>query len=420
MSGEGRMAAELYDAVSKGDVRKFREVVQQDPYLVETASFTCSRNVLHIATLRGKAAIVEEVLNINPQLARDLDSQQSSPLHIAAAQGNIVIVRKLLSVAREACWWRDCHDMNPIHIAAMNGHDEVLKMLLNESHIPAMERLHRGQTVLHLCVKHGKLTTLKVLVEKLGELVYAKDDNGETFLDLAVRCNQDEMVQHLVAMENNNIKVLVDLVDEVSYARSRNFLQIAILRGHEAMVEGLLNTNPHLARDLNSQQSSPLHIAAAERSLEGNVVIVRKLLAVAPEACWWRDCHDMNPIHIAAMNGHVNILKELLERSHMPAMERLHRGQTVLHLCVKHGQLKTLEVLVEKLGEFVYAVDDDGETLSHLAVRCNQLEENVLQHAIDEGINIMKISDSPILVEKQQNQKEKAEFNGQNSTATVG
>ncbi|XP_057776331.1 ankyrin repeat-containing protein NPR4-like [Salvia miltiorrhiza] len=370
MSGEGRMAAELYDAVSKGDVRKFREVVQQDPYLVETASFACSRNVLHIAILWKRVAIVEEVLKINPQLARDLDSQQSSALHIAVAKGSLEIVKKLLSVAPEACWWRDCHDMNPIHIAAMNGHDEVLKMLLNESHIPAMERLHRGQTVLHLCVKHGKLTTLKVLVEKLGELVYAKDDNGETFLDLAVRCNQDEMVQHVVAMENNNVKVLVDLVDEVSYARSRNLLQIAILRGHVDMVEGLLNTNPQLARDLDSQQSSPLHIAVAKGSLE----IVKKLLSVAPEACWWRDCHDMNPIHIAAMNGHVNILKVLLEESHMPAMERLHRGQTVLHLCVKHGQLDALKVLVVELGEFVFAVDDDGETLLHLAVRCNQLE----------------------------------------------
>ncbi|XP_057776294.1 ankyrin repeat-containing protein At5g02620-like isoform X2 [Salvia miltiorrhiza] len=188
----------LYNAASNGDLTMLQTLLQEDPYLVESVSFACSRNAVHIAALRGQVAIVEEVLNINPQLARNLDSEQSSPLHVAAAQGNIVIVRKLLSVAPEACWWRDCHDMNPIHIAAMNGHDEVLKVLLEESHLPAMERLHRGQTVFHLCVKHGQLMTMKVMVEKLGELVHAKDDDGETLLHLAARSNQLEIVKYLV------------------------------------------------------------------------------------------------------------------------------------------------------------------------------------------------------------------------------
>ncbi|XP_057776311.1 ankyrin repeat-containing protein At5g02620-like [Salvia miltiorrhiza] len=203
MSGE-----KLYDAILKGDVTRFREVVQQDPYLIESASFACSRNVVHIATLRGQVAMVEEVLNINPQLARYLDSQKSSPLHIAAAQGNVEIAKKLLSVAPEMCWWIDDQGMNPVHIAAMKGHEEVLKEMLQLDLLPAMERLHRGQTVLHLCVKHRQLSTLKVSVEKLGELVYAKDDDGETLLHLAVRSNQLEMVEYLV--ENNKMKKLTE------------------------------------------------------------------------------------------------------------------------------------------------------------------------------------------------------------------
>ncbi|XP_057775522.1 ankyrin repeat-containing protein At2g01680-like [Salvia miltiorrhiza] len=160
------MAAELYDAVYKGDVTKFHKLVEQDPYLVETASFSCSRNVLHIATMRGQTAMVEEVLNMNPWLARSLDSQQSSPLHIAAAEGRFEISRKLL-------------------VARLSRYEP-------ESRLPAMERVGRGQTVLHLCVKHGKLETLKVLVGKLWELVEAVDEDGETLLHLAVRSTQLE------------------------------------------------------------------------------------------------------------------------------------------------------------------------------------------------------------------------------------
>ncbi|KAL1558107.1 ankyrin repeat-containing protein NPR4-like [Salvia divinorum] len=78
---------ELYDAASKGDATKFQQLIQQDPYLVERVSFPCSRNVLHVATLRAHVAIVEEVLKLSPQLARNLDSQKLSPLHIAASKG---------------------------------------------------------------------------------------------------------------------------------------------------------------------------------------------------------------------------------------------------------------------------------------------------------------------------------------------
>ncbi|KAL1557285.1 ankyrin repeat-containing protein-like protein [Salvia divinorum] len=197
MVGEA-LEKKLYNVVSKGDETTFSQLLQQDPYLVQTLPFPCSRNILHIATMHGQASIVEQVLNLNPRLARISDSQKSSPLHIAAEEGHIKIASKLLSVAPQMCWWRDDQGMNPIHLAAMNGHVEIVEHLLQESCLPAMERLGRGHTVLHLCVKHGQLRVLKVLVEKLGELVCAKDDDGETLLHLAVRCNQLETIRYLV------------------------------------------------------------------------------------------------------------------------------------------------------------------------------------------------------------------------------
>ncbi|XP_047946659.1 ankyrin repeat-containing protein At2g01680-like [Salvia hispanica] len=148
--------------------------------------------------MHGQTSIVEQVLKINPQLARISDSQESSPLHLAATGGHIEIASTLLSVAPEMCWWRDKQGMNPIHVAAMNGHVEILEILLLESSMPAMERLHRGQTVLHLCVKHAQLRALKVLVEKLGELVCVKDDDGDTLLHLAARCGKLETIEYLV------------------------------------------------------------------------------------------------------------------------------------------------------------------------------------------------------------------------------
>ncbi|KAL1558108.1 hypothetical protein AAHA92_08610 [Salvia divinorum] len=98
---------------------------------------------------------------------------------------------------------------------------------------------------------------------------------------------------------------------------------------------------------------------------------------------WCRDDQGLNPVHIAAMKGHVEMLEELLREDPLPAMERVHRGQTVLHLCVKHRQLGALKLLVEKLGDLVYAKDDDGETLLHWAARSKQVK--VIKYLV--GIN---------------------------------
>ncbi|KAL1541859.1 ankyrin repeat-containing protein-like protein [Salvia divinorum] len=140
----------LYNAASKGDVTTLAHLLEEHPYLVHGVLFPCSRNLLHVAAMHGQTPIVEELLSLNPELARGSDSQKSSPLHVAAARGHVEIASKLLSAAPEACWWRDDQGMNPVHVAAMNGHVEVLERLLEGSCFPAMERLRRGQTVLHL------------------------------------------------------------------------------------------------------------------------------------------------------------------------------------------------------------------------------------------------------------------------------
>ncbi|XP_047971573.1 ankyrin repeat-containing protein NPR4-like isoform X2 [Salvia hispanica] len=211
----------LEEAASKGDITTLRELLQQDPILIHQLSFPYSRNLLHIATMSEQEAIVEEITRRYPQLARNPDSQKSSPLHMAAARGSLGIAARLITVALEMCWWRDDQGMNPVHVAAVKGHVEMVKELLRVDSFPAMERVRRGQTVLHLCVKHRQIEALKVLADKLGDLVCAKDDDGDTLLHLAVRSNQLEIIQYLVRSNkiqkltlNSMGKTALDILEE--------------------------------------------------------------------------------------------------------------------------------------------------------------------------------------------------------------
>ncbi|XP_042018234.1 ankyrin repeat-containing protein At5g02620-like [Salvia splendens] len=227
----------LYTAASKGDVKALVQLVEEDPYLVHGFSFPCSRNLLHIAAMHGQTAVVEEVLERNPRLARSSDSRNSSPLHIAVDEGDLEITKRLMSAAPEMCWWQDNQGMNPIHVAAVKGHVLILEELLRPDVFPARETVHGGQTVLHLCVKHFQIETLKVLVEKLGDLVCATDGDGETLLHLAVRSNQLEIVEYLVESRkikrlarNSNGETALDILresfhDTNTYREMRKMLQ---------------------------------------------------------------------------------------------------------------------------------------------------------------------------------------------------
>ncbi|KAG8368699.1 hypothetical protein BUALT_Bualt15G0072800 [Buddleja alternifolia] len=197
----------LYDAASTGDTNSLQELLQEDPLLLNRVSFTSpNKTPLHIATIHCQLPFIEEILNLNPQLAEELDSQLSSPLHIASAKGHVEIARKLLSAAPDMCLSRDCQGRNPLHVAAMKGHVEVLAEIIQTVPCASREQVgHRNDTVLHLCIKYGQLEALEILVLHLNELLDEENDDGDTILHLAVRDRRIEIIQYLVG--NSNIDV---------------------------------------------------------------------------------------------------------------------------------------------------------------------------------------------------------------------
>ncbi|KAL0557422.1 hypothetical protein IC582_005960 [Cucumis melo] len=136
----------------------------------------------------------------------------------------------------------------------------------------------------------------------------------------------------------------------------------------------ILQQKPHLTRVLNSKGSCPLHLAAAE----GHVDIVRLLLQVDSHTCLFRNADGWNPLQLAAVNGHVDVLKELVRASPDAARARtiVDGGGNALHLCVKNNQLEALKVLVVDAVDygFINDKDDLGCSILHLAVSNKQTE----------------------------------------------
>ncbi|KAK6119699.1 hypothetical protein DH2020_046567 [Rehmannia glutinosa] len=196
----------LYNAAAKGDERALHELLKEDPFLLDTVSYTCpNKTPLHVATINGHLAFVRQILNRNPQLAEELDAQRSSALHVASAKGYVEITRELLSAAPDMCLSRDSQGRNPLHLAAMKGRVEVLIELVRSLPLAAREKMDQGLNLLHLCVKHSQLEALKILVPNLREFIDSKNDDDDTILHMAVMDKQIEIIQYLVG--NTNIDV---------------------------------------------------------------------------------------------------------------------------------------------------------------------------------------------------------------------
>ncbi|CAI9118925.1 OLC1v1020552C1 [Oldenlandia corymbosa var. corymbosa] len=124
----------------------------------------------------------------------------------------------------------------------------------------------------------------------------------------------------------------------------------AAIQGDTVTLSQLLEKDPYLIDRtfLNCEDKNTLHISA----MLGHEEFARAILQVDSSSCYHmclaRDRDGRNPLHLAAINGKMNILKLVHEHDGMmnAALEKADRGGTVLHVCVKYNQLHALKLLL--------------------------------------------------------------------------
>ncbi|XP_022728816.1 ankyrin repeat-containing protein BDA1-like [Durio zibethinus] len=196
------MERKLYDAVVEGSVISLLNLLQEDAVLLDrfiTGHY--SETPLHVASMLGHLDFVDEVLARKPELAKELDSRQSSPLHLATAKGYLDIVKRLLQVNPDMCLVRNIDGRNPLHIAAIKGKLDVLTELVRARPWAARQLMDEGETILHACVRYNQLEAMKFLVERVSDhdFVNCKNYDGNTILHLAIAAKQIEAINFLIS-----------------------------------------------------------------------------------------------------------------------------------------------------------------------------------------------------------------------------
>ncbi|XP_021750485.1 ankyrin repeat-containing protein ITN1-like [Chenopodium quinoa] len=199
------LTTRLYDAALTGDVPSLRNLLQQDPLILDRCIIEKSsrfmQSPLHVAVNLGYLEFTTEVLNRKPELAEELDQlKRWSPLHMASAKGYLEIVSVLLTANPNMCFARDIDGRNAVHVAAIYGQFQVVEELLRAKPQAARERTTSGESILHLCMKHSQPEVLRFLVQTMGDgqLLNSKDSDGNTVLHLAVAAKHYETIKLLL------------------------------------------------------------------------------------------------------------------------------------------------------------------------------------------------------------------------------
>ncbi|RWR90185.1 ankyrin repeat-containing protein BDA1-like protein [Cinnamomum micranthum f. kanehirae] len=117
---------------------------------------------------------------------------------------------------------------------------------------------------------------------------------------------------------------------------------------------------------------TPLHIAA----ILGHVDFAREILNQKREFAFELNSQGFTPLHLAAAKGYIEIVKELLQTDSSGdiCLVRDGDGRTPLHSAAIKGRLTVMQKFLQAKPEAGLVKTDQGETILHLSVKHNHYE----------------------------------------------
>ncbi|KAM3268580.1 hypothetical protein P3S67_031521 [Capsicum chacoense] len=318
--------------------------------------------VLHVAALYGHSHFAAEVLKVTPAMIRCQNKKNETALHIAANEGHAEVVRALL--------------------ACMEDHNttkEKLTRMMDAS----------GDTALHKAVRSQHLDVVKLLVKEDSEFEFPPNHAQETPLYLAAESGfHDALINILESCKKPTYS---------AGPSNRTPLHAAIIHEHKDCIRSLWEWNKPLCEEPDLWGWNSLHYAVklGLEDVVSDMLGWKKSLVYIPAGSE-NDC--TTTIHIAAREGEVNMINELL--NHCPdCLDMLNsNNQNALHVSVWNNQDKVVRFLLDsvKCDSLVDEPDSDGNTPLHLLAASDNHVRELIYHPRAKKMSFNKQNQTPL------------------------
>lgn len=318
---------------------------------------------VHYCCQAGNKRILQEILaNLDQQMSRIAVNKPAkalwTPLFYACYEGHPEIIKMLIAQTARIDVF-DEQGEAPLHVAVSRGHEQVVDILLEHNAFVNV-RNKPGMTALHIAAKLGYNTMVSKLVTEHGAILDAMTLIKQIPLHLAAESGQLKVCETLLGLGSD-----LNAVDN----QSQTPLHLAARKNNADVLKLFLDTKPELISLANKNGYTCAHIAAMNGSLEA----IKELLRFNRDSVINARIKKTNStaLHLACENGNAEIVKLLMNSGAKPNDENA-LGETALHLAAKEGHVKVLHAI--RNADWKLCSKRNGLTALHVASNSGQTE----------------------------------------------
>ncbi|XVE50531.1 hypothetical protein DITRI_Ditri01bG0169900 [Diplodiscus trichospermus] len=246
-----------------------------------------------------------------------------------------------------------------------------LKHLLHQNPGLLFKVTPQENTALHIAVKYGHQTIVTEIYSRCGSFLTKQNLDGDTPLHVAARTDHLSIVDFLlreIFSSTRREPEEDEIISKFQILRMGNkenntVLHEAVSNRHLSLVQLLLKVDPKLACLENFSGESPLYLAAREGMLE----IVNEILTSTNNSSAHGGSEGQTALHAAVIERHHGIMQALLTAKPELIREVDYHGRTSLHYAASLRDLQTVKQLLDLDDTVAYVLDKHGKSPLHLA-----------------------------------------------------
>ncbi|KAJ0102114.1 hypothetical protein Patl1_05790 [Pistacia atlantica] len=287
---------------------------------------------LYKAAIKGE---IQPFTDGNQQLDLILTPIKNTILHVhlsSETQKSISFVRQMLEKCPSLLLQVNANG----HTPQTRKSREFVRKMLEKCPSLLLQVNANGDTPLHVAARHGNSSIVKVLIE-CAKTQPQDTESGLTYMQLMIRKSNNE---------------------------GNSALHEAVVSDYVRVVKILTKEDPEFSHFANNLGETPLFIAAERACLSSLRKILKRCKSAAHEGP-----HGMTALHVAAMNNHKGITRELLKNKKCLTKNRNENGWTPLHFAAYDGCPDITKLLLDSDISAAYVADKDRKmTPLHVAV----------------------------------------------------
>ena len=364
---EGRTA--LYCSAQSGNDELFGFIADKGTNIfLKTKG---GQNCLHIAAGRGHFNLCKTLIEKISFNVHMVDNKKWAALHYAAQNGSYKLMKYFIAKGTDVLLKTE-DGLNCLHIAACHGHLNLCKTLINEINFDVNIADDEGWTALHRSAQSGNDELFGFIADK-GTDVFLKTKGGQNCLHIAslsgdlnlcnilidkykfdvhMTDNRGWRALHFSAQSGKykNVKLFADKKTDI-YLKTKegvNCLHIAAAHGHLNLCKTLIEEHTFDVHICDEYGWTALHYSVKN----GNYEMIKFFIDMGSDI-YLKVNDGSNCLHIAALHGHFNLSKMLLDNYNFDVHFANNEGVTALHFAAKNGNFELFLYLLDK-GSDIY------------------------------------------------------------------